>query len=221
MKHIALFLALVIFALSLASCSDLTYYKGAGWSCSQSEFYATHYEPTREKIIEVAAEHGIELACGGTDVYDDCFMLVAFDKNFTSYFYFNCEELWGRIEVRYYFLGSDESDLADYDLQKKYIDFLNDIVCLFAYDMYEEENVFDAAYNLCVSEGKTSYEKEKVKDNMTGGVSYKLVLGAEESLNVNHTYRKKTGEGYYETFKCNYFYFEGLVDGGFDGVHAS
>ena len=53
MKHIALFLAIVIFALSLVSCSDLTYYKGAGWTCKQEDFYNNHYEPTREKVVEV------------------------------------------------------------------------------------------------------------------------------------------------------------------------
>ena len=223
MKHIALFLAVVIFALSLVSCSDLTYYKGAGWTCKQEEFYATHYEPTREKIIEVAKEHGIDLAwCGGTDVLDDHFLLIAIDEKFTAYFNFSCEELWGRITVDYYFFGSDESELTDYNLQKKYIDFLNDIVCLFAYDMYEEENVFDAAYNLCIQDSKNSYEKVLVNDRMTGGVSYGLSLGYEGTFNSNHTSKPRDNEDNYTvTLKCNYFYFEGLVDSGFDGVHAA
>lgn len=220
MKHIALFLAVVIFALSLVSCSELTYYKGAEWTCTQEAFYESHYEPTRLKIIEVANAHGIDMECGGTDVFDDHFMLVAFDKNFTVYFNFSCEELWGRITVDYYFLGSDESELTDYNAQKTYIDFLNDIVCTFAYDMNAEDNVFDAAYNLCVQDEITSYEKVLVKDRMTGGSSYRISLGVEKQLNIYHTGRKKVGDEIVVPLKCNYFYFEGLVDSSFDGVHA-
>ena len=222
MKHIALFLAIVIFALSLVSCSDLTYYKGAGWTCKQEDFYDNHYEPTREKVVEVAKEHGIDLAwCGGAHPMDDHFVVVAFDKNFTVYFNFSCEELWGKITVDYYFFGSEGVELTDYEAQKKYIEFLTDIVSIFAYDVYEEDNIFDAAYNLCAQESKTSYEKVLVNDKMTGGVSYGVILGFEKEFNSNHTTRPKDTEGSNTvTLKSNYFYFEGLVDGGFDGVHA-
>ena len=97
-----------------------------------------------------------------------------------------------------------------------------DIVCLFAYDMYEEENVFDAAYNLCIQDSKNSYEKVLVNDRMTGGVSYGLSLGYEGTFNSNHTSKPRDNEDNYTvTLKCNYFYFEGLVDSGFDGVHAA
>lgn len=221
MKHIALFLAVVIFALSLVSCSELTYYKGAEWTCTQEAFYESHYEPTRLKIIEVANAHGIDLEwCGGAHPVDDHFVIVAFDNNFTAYFNFSCEELWGRITVDYYFYGSDEVERTDYAAQKKYIEFLNDIVCTFAYDMNAEDNVFDAAYNLCVQNETTSYEKVLVKDHMTGGVSYGTILDYEREFNVNHTSKQSLAEGGIVNLECNYFYFKGLIDSRFDGVHA-
>ena len=90
MKHLALFLAIVIFALSLVSCDNLTYYKGAGWSCPQEEFLDRYYDPIANKIMEISKKHDIKGVLEGTDVADDHFVLFVYDANFTARFDFSC-----------------------------------------------------------------------------------------------------------------------------------
>ena len=214
MKHTALILAVLIFAFSLVSCSDLNYYKGTGWDCSQEEFYANHYDTTKAKLKELATENGIDIVLESADLSDDHFMIVVYDDKFTCYFNFNCEELWGTVSADLYFYGSDESELNDYAAQKKYVDYLNAVLCNFAYDMNTETNVFESSYNYCTAEVR-SYEKVLVRDAMTGGVAYGVKLDTERNV-INHTLRGDKGFAY----KCNLYHYKGLLDGSFDNVHA-
>ena len=150
MKHIALFLALVIFALSLVSCGDLTYYKDAGWSCTHEEFLEKYYDPIGAEIMEIAEKHEIAAKLSGTDIMDDVFVLFVYNSTFTARFTFLCEELWGKCSIDLHFYGSDESQLNDYSVQKKYVDFLNEVVSTLAYDIESNTCKFEDSFNYCL-----------------------------------------------------------------------
>ena len=214
MKRIALFLALVILVLSLASCGVSTYYRGAGWDCPQEEFYDRYYAATGAKLLSVATEHGITACLEGTDVEDDHFLLVIYDGMFTCYFNFTCEELWGKVTADMYFYGENEEQLKDYSLQQKYTEFVNHVMQLFAYDMSFETNVFEDAYTSCQTNSALSYEKTLENDNMVGEVKYGLTLNLEREIG-NHTFKKEKG-----TWKYNYYYFEGLLNGNLSEIVA-
>ena len=214
MKRIALFLALVILVLSLASCGVSTYYRGAGWDCPQEEFYDRYYSATGAKLVSVAAEHGITAYLEGTDVEDDHFLLVVYDDMFTCYFNFSCEELWGKVTADMYFYGENADQLNDYSLQQKYVDFVNHVMQLIAYDMNFETNVFEDAFNNCMTNSALSYEKMFRDDYMIGEVKYGFTLNLEREIG-NHTAKTEKG-----TWKYNYYYFEGLLNGNLSEIVA-
>ena len=216
MKHLALFLAIVIFALSLVSCDNLTYYKGAGWSCPQEEFLDRYYDPIANKIMEISKKHDINGVLEGTDVADDHFVLFVYDANFTARFDFSCEELWGVITADFHFYGTDESQLQDFELQRKYVNFLNEVASLFAYDVEEDTCKYEEAFNYCIENDKQEREVKLHDDAMTKGVEYRVRIGVDENVG-NHTLRNKTGEA----FICNCYHFRGLLSGDLDAILAS
>lgn len=216
MKHIALFLAIIIFALSLASCSNLTYYKGAGWSCPQEEFLDRYYDPISNKIMEISKKHEIKAIIEGTDVMDDHFVLFVYDAHFTARFDFSCEELWGVMTADFHFYGANESDLHNYELQRKYVNFLNEVASLFAYDVEEDTCKYEEAFNYCIENDVKVREIKLHDDAMTKGAEYRVSIDVNENVG-NHTLRNKTGEA----FDCNCYHFRGLLSGDLDSILAS
>jgi hypothetical protein len=215
MKHIALFLAIIIFALSLASCSNLNYYKGAGWSCSQEEFLEKYYDPIGAEIMEIAEKHEIKAVIGGTNIMDDIFVLFVYDASFTARCTFFCEELWCNFTIDLHYYGSDESQLNDYSVQKKYVDFLNEVVSTFAYDIESDTCKFEDSFNYCLENEVEEHKTQIQYDAMTGGTLYSVSLGVDENVG-NHTLRNKTGEA----FMCNCYHFQGLLSGDLDNILA-
>jgi hypothetical protein len=210
MKHIALLLAILIFALSSVSCGDLTYYKDSGWYCPQEEFHDRYYEPVVEKMTQIATKHGIEFYNGGTkSVADDHFMLWISNEEFTCKFYFTCEERWGKFEAKMNFYGTNASQLGDYNAQKKYVDFLNEFTYTVAYVVDASTNIYEEAYNHCVANSTKNFEKEWHYDDMTDGSKYGLELESENGI------KEETEWG------CNYYYFEGFIGSNLDVSLAS
>ena len=216
MKHIALLLAILIFAFSAISCGDLTYYKGAGWSCTQEEFLDKYYDSVSAKILEIAERHDIRAVLEGTDVTDDHFILFLYDASFTARFDFMCEELWGKCTADLHFYGKDESELSDYNAQKKYIDFFNEFAALFAYDVELDTCKYEDAFNFSMEQGGKIYETQIHYDAMTRGAGYSVQFGVDENVG-SHTLRNRSSD----TFKCNCYRFYGLLDGDLANILAS
>ena len=198
MKHIALLLAIIIFALSAVSCGDLTYYKDAQWDCPQEEFYDRYHEPVEAKIMQVIEASGVEVKHFVEAVDDDAFRFVFQNDTFVCLIYFYCEELWGHCNVNMYFYGEDEGQLRDYDAQKKYLDLVNEVTHLIAYKIDPELNMYENAYNSCIENNVNTFEKEIHYDAMTGVSKYGVVIDSDK---------------YAEHGRNNYYYFEGLLRG--------
>ena len=212
MKHIALILAVVIFAFSFASCGDLTYYQNTGWRSVQENFYGDYYTPVFEKINEIAVGCDIDALCDGVYVTDDQFVVTVCDEKFVCRIGFVCEELWGVLNIQMYFFGNDEEKLADYSEYEKYINFADEISYFFAYDV--DENIFEEISKYCIENDKTEVEKELHHDSMTGGIRYGMNLGSKEYTKIYNDYVVNSINA--EQRKCNYYYFRGFLSENMD-----
>ena len=210
MKHIALLLAILIFAFSAISCGDLTYYKDSGWYCPQEEFHDRYYEPIVATMTQIATKHGITFNNGGSKSgSDDHFMLWISNKEFTCRFDFSCEERWGNFKAKMNFYGTDENQLTNYEAQKKYVDFLNEFTVTVAYVVDSEVNIYEDAYNYCIQNSIKSYEKEWHYDDMTDGSRYGLELESDNGM-------RESAE-----WPCNFYYFEGFIGANLDVALAA
>ena len=206
MKHIALLLAIIIFALSAVSCGDLTYYKDANWYCTEEDFYDQYCVPMTEKILQLAEEKGCYKNHYTKHDGNGEFLLVVYDGLSVCIMYFYGHEYWGKCITQMHFLGTDESELNNYEAQKKYLDLYNEITNLFAYGIDEETNIYDDAYNSCVEGGNGTFENELHYDAMCGYVKYGVEFGSNK---------------YSEDRKTNFYYFEGFLKGDLESVLAN
>ena len=214
MKHIALLLAILIFAFSAISCGDLTYYADTGWRCPREEFSNKYYDPITAKIVAVAEAHDLDLIMERSTVASDHFVVLLYDNVFTFRVDMISEELWGTCEFKFYFLNSDEAKLWDYNAQKKYIDFAYEVTSLIAYGV--DENIYENAFKSCISNGRKTFEAELHFDAMTGDEKYGLVL-CDAEYDGNHII-KSSQDG---VLKGNYYYFMGFIGGDIDSNLAS
>lgn len=211
MKHIALLLAILIFAFSAISCGDLTYYKDAGWNGPREEFHQKYHEPISAKIQAVAQKYELDLRWRSRCIEDDGFSITMYDDAFECRLDFISEQLWATYTAQMWFFGDDEGSLGNYSAQKKYVDYTNEIVQLFAYGVDNTVNIFETSYNECVENGKTSYSKRIHSDSMLGELRYGVSMYNSEYIGYHP---KKEA-------KCNAYYFKGLLNGNVDFTVAN
>lgn len=216
MKHIALVLAVVIFAFSFASCGDLTYYAESDWEYSSEEFFGEPFENINSKILDISEKYGFEFC--NTIYYenDSCKCILIYDDVVSFIIKFDCEDLWCVCEIEIFFFGEDENDLADYEKQKKYIDFINDVKNTLVYNYENQSNLFKESFEYCVANEVESYDSEHHFDAMVGELTYGVLLNTNE-----YGYRYKFRGSVYDGKACNYYHFRGLLRGDFEAGLAS
>ena len=210
MKHIALFLAVVIFALSLVSCGNLNYFYGSEWKYTAEEFYNGPFDKVKEKIVEISKECGLDLYNFTSRTDDSNAAIWLSDEQATFVFRFRCDNYWCSIETEMFFFGNGEEDLLNYDAQKTYIDFANKVTHTLVYDADPNLNAYKHSFDYCVENNESSYDGEKHYDALLGDLTYGVKVKVE-----NYGYRKNLNGNLEFDAKCNIYHLEGLLSGEF------
>lgn len=216
MKHIALILAVVIFAFSFASCGDLTYYAESDWEYSAEEFYGEPFDKIGANMLAISEKHGLSLYQSIKRQNDNDAYIVMCDLNATYMFNFGCEDLWCSFKADMYFFGESEDALADYSAQSKYVDFLNEVTQLLTYGYGAETNAYKDSFDYCMENGVETVENEKHFDAMLGDLIYGVDLNVE-----GQGYRKNLSGNRESELKCNFYHLDGLIKGDFEAGLAS
>ena len=141
---IAVCLALLILAIFIIFYENDEYEKATCWSCSNEEFADVYYAEylaivdtlwqkygiTCEKEIE--ERHGENGALDGFTIefHNDVAMVSITFNNHNSY---------GTFRIRLYYFGNDEAPFSDYESQRIYVEFINELTHSVAYDTRQEE----------------------------------------------------------------------------------
>ena len=216
MKHIALVLAVVIFAFSFASCGDLTYYAESDWEYSSEDFFGEPFEKINSKILAISEKYGLSLYQGKYCIDESSTWILMCDSNATFMLKFRCEDLWCSFGADMYFFGESEDALADYSAQSKYVDFLNEVTQLLTYGYGAETNAYKDSFDYCMENGVETVEHEKHFDAMLGDLIYGVDLNVE-----GQGYRKNLSGNRESELKCNFYHLDGLIKGDFEAGLAS
>ena len=211
---IAVCLALLILAIFIIFYENDEYEKATGWSCSNEEFADVYYAEylaivdtlwqkygiTCEKEIE--EWHGENGALDGFTIefHNDVAMVSITFNNHNSY---------GTFRIRLNYFGNDEAPFSDYESQRIYVEFINELTHSVAYDTRQEEcaNHFEKMFfeNLQITDGHPASNYYYHFDDLVGSVGYVV---------VNDTFvdgsNKMQGDPDID-YPCSIFEFEGLL----------
>ena len=111
------------------------------------------------------------------------------------------------IAASLFFYGKSSQDLDNYDTQEKYVDFLNEITHFAAYDINEDINIFEDAYNRCV-DGQRAHHQLIYEDSLIGTLKYNV---SKECEGFGQYSKFETENA--DSLKCNYYYCRSLLNG--------
>ena len=213
-KTTAFFLALLPIMFSFVSCGLIGEYKtssnyidSSGWYCPEEEFYNEYFDLIEDKIQYLQAEYDINSSCEVDKKSNNFFILTLYNEKMTCEFKFSSHIRYGLFEASLYFFSYDEQELDDYNIQKKYVDFLNDVTHFVSFDMNSEMNIYEDAYNHC-SDSKRLFNQLIYEDSLVGNLEF----GVSKKCEGFRQYYKFEADTTTD-FKCNYFYCRSLLSG--------
>ena len=224
LKLISLILVLVLSTLGLCSCSEEyrhyhreDYYTLPGWSCTDEDFVGAYFDTVKLKIEQLLDIYdlGLEPKYEIDPLTADTpsILMYMYNDIATVYVHLNNFNAYGDIWVEFMFYGNEFITWKDYEYQKPYVDFINDLTNYLAYDTITTENRFETLYNECMDEveydnynyiGFSKYDIYHF-DQFIGNVGYRV------TLNSNEGYYYKFGKNEDLVKMANYFRFEGLL----------
>lgn len=219
-----LILCVLLLALFLLACyEDTSYYRNSGWDCTAEQFEERYFDLFAFKIDELKSKHNIECTQINEVRSDSLIVITLYNDEFTCYFRFGCvnfvatdlknfgqEDGYGGFDVELYFYGSDENDLYSYSAQEKYVNFLNDVTCAFAFDIeYDlETNIYYDTYSYCIDNNQLAHNNLIHSDSLVDELSYGVRLKYE---GASSDYKLEGNEEL--AIKCNMYYYKGLLRG--------
>ena len=200
-KVICLFLVASLF-WCLCSC-DTDYYKQTNWQYTDQEFmdlcfplYLEKVEALKE-VYEIECAIKVDLMPFGADIY-------LYNENFTMSLFLANRGYCGDCRLELYFYGDDDT-LYNYEEQKKYVNFLNDMTIFAAFDT-KTENRFDSLFAECLEKNETFASDRYHFDTLIGNVGYDVSLGRTQD---SYYYMMKGNSEV--KIKSNRYRFEGLL----------
>ena len=190
------------------------YAENSGWSCSNEEFvdvyceeYMTLIDTLKQKYNIVCEEKLKEMRDRDGELSG--YILKLYDDVFTFSILFDNRNYCGKYGATLYYFGNEESPFSDYESQRRYVEFLNELTHSVAYDTKQEEcaNHFEKMFfeNLQITDGHSASNYYYHFDDLVGSVGYVV---------VNDTFvdgsNKMQGDPDID-YQCSIFEFEGIL----------
>jgi len=220
LKLISLILVLVLSTLGLCSCSEEyrhyhreDYYTLPGWSCTDEDFVGAYFDTVKLKIEQLLDIYGLEFEPKYEIDTSTSSKIRVYLFNDVSTIKIRLYNSSGAYRVGLMFYGDENITWKDYEYQKPYVDFINDLTNYLAYDTITTENRFETLYNECMDEVEydnynyIGFGKHDIYhfDQFIGNVGYQV------TLNSNEGYDYKLGKNEDLVKMANRFSFEGLL----------
>ena len=152
--------------------NNVRYARECGWNVSDEEFKDEYYPFVTAKIEETKQKYGIECETViSPREYDPAsYEFSLYNSEFTAEIVFVNENVFGKFKVSLYYFGKGSDSVMNYESQKKYVDFINEITHFFGYDTRKEEceNHYE---RLFADEDQSKYSYHF--DELVGYVEYK------------------------------------------------
>ena len=196
MKKICLVLLPLIIIFTMTSCvhdvvyfldslysqisSEDDYIKSSNWNCTNEEFVEEYIEYYNSKIEELKAFYGIEcLEIVKMLEHDNDIIYIKqfYNDEVTIEVLFANRGLYGDYWVELYYFSENIDDLNNYEKQKKYVDFANDLTNAVAFDTKADGNHFEQLYMQCKEQtdpGGKGITDLYHFDEFVGDVGYKV-----------------------------------------------
>ena len=234
LKIISFILLLIIWPVSGIGI-DEDYYTGAGWHYVEDDFYNSCFDSLNSTIEQLAEMHGLDVTQEVVATSADTIAFALYNNEFycklrfTSHYEgddplsylgidYNMENApfgflksldHGKYRAEMYFFSDSSEDLHDYNAQKKYVEFFDEITYLAAYDV--DEGAFKSLFDEGIESSPCRNEKTLYEDDLVGTLQYYTLLNWE-----NHWTEINPSE------KCNRYVFYGLMKGSFyDSLKAT
>ena len=212
-KVIAAVIVIILCISSFMSCeSPEDYYKDANWSCTNEEFNDMYMPAYLAKIEELKQKYNIE--CTQISEVKDYerdvgYEIYLYNEVFTVKLFFanrryGCGDFW----VHLYYYGNEAVDLKDYEKQKPFVDFINELTRYVAFDTKNEEsdNHFERLYLDCIENGEKNATYNIHFDDLVDYVRYFVTL---ENANKGWYYKMQKDDNL--EILANIYGFEGIL----------
>ena len=193
--------------------SEDDYIKSSNWNCTNEEFVEEYVEYYNSKIEELKAFYGIEcLEIVKMQEHDNHIIYIKQfynDEVTIEVLFANRSGLYGDYWVELYYFSENIDDLNNYEKQKKYVDFANDLTNAVAFDTKTDKNHFEALYFECLNQTKIDFQAASNIyhfDQIVGDVGYGVAVHSD-SYDYYHKIEKN--ENY--DFLSNRFTFNGIL----------
>lgn len=199
--------------LSVLTLNDGAYYKSSGWSCSNDDFYERYVAVYKERIRELQDLYKIDcLEYSESREYDKDVITTHYLYNdlFTVCILFanRSDGEYAEYKIKLFYFGDENNSLHDYEAQENLVGFINELTAEIAFDAQSElsSNPFEALYDECVEEGKSSARRNHHFDHIVGYLGYSVNL-----RNDSHGYYYKMQKNSDFVIESNVFSFDGLL----------
>ena len=222
MKKLICILLALLSVVSMTSCSqnavdffdflyglvfnDAEYKDSSNWNCTNEEFETIYVGEYTRIVEELANKYGInynQLTKAYMDRGDFYFWLDLYSDEFTVELRFVNLGSHGKFHVNLYYFSQNIDDLNNYEKQKKYVDFINDLTNVVAFDTKTDKNHFERLYAEC-EYIDVSYIYHF--DHIVGEVGYVVSIGRESD-----GYYYKMQENEELEILSNRFTFDGIL----------
>ena len=190
------------------------YAENSGWSCSNEEFvdvyceeYMTLIDTLKQKYNIVCEEERREIR--NRDGELEGYSITLYNDVFSIWIVFSSLTSYGNYHATLYYFGNDEAPFSDYESQRRYVEFINELTHSVAYDTKQEEcaNHFEKMFfdNLQIVDGKPVSSYYYHFDDLVGYVGYHVNNDTYVSV-----YYKIQGNPDID-YPCSKFEFEGIL----------
>ncbi len=212
---ITLIILVVIISLSLNGCSllklenkkEFEYCKSAGWDCETKKEFFEIYKPFYiNNIDDILKQHAlcVEKIVEENEENGEFDLYYYNDVN-TIHFHFCQTTGFAFFKANYYCYSVNGADLHDYQTQRPYINFFNEIIKLYAFDVRGNENAFKDLFEESI-DGRGYASNIYHFDNFCGNVGY--YVGVQRDID---SYYYKLQKNSSVEILSNRFSFEGIL----------
>ena len=212
--YLSLPLAFLLLLFLLFGPTD-KYAENSGWSCSNEEFVDVYCEEymklidTLKQKYNIVCEEELRESRDRDGVFKG-FHIILYDDVFTIWIAFTNQNSYGYYHATLYYFGNDEAPFSDYESQRRYVEFINDLTHSVAYDTKQEEcaNHFEKMFfeNLQITDGKPVSSYHYHFDDLVGYVGYLV----NNDTHVDGSVYKMQGNPDID-YPCSKFEFEGIL----------
>ena len=209
MKKLIAVLLLFAILLVFTSCDETQYFRCVKWNVSIKDFEERYIPLYEEQLSLLSNKYALEyerLTEIDKDEHKIIFVTYLYNEEYTIKIVMNNEVECALYEIILRYYGSEENSLADYESQRKAVNFINDFTNYAAFDTISEENRLEKLYSEAQSASDLRAFDKYHFDNHIGSVGYFVALN-------------DTSSGYYYMMQkdssleilCNSYGFEGIL----------